>query len=126
MISLILMILAGGLNACMDVLQFKYQHSIFKTWKKQQWVNPVLSSQNKWKYNEVGVWLGEKFIGSSTIFVFVTDFWHLCKFLMLSFIMSSVIFYQPLINWWADFLIFYCAFTITFELFFSKFLIKKS
>jgi hypothetical protein len=29
---------------------------------------------------------GEKFIGSSTFLVFLTDGWHLCKFLMLIFL----------------------------------------
>jgi len=125
MISVILMILAGILNSCMDVLQFKYQNSIFKFWKSQQWIDPSKSSQNKWKYDEFGMWTGEKFFGSSTFLVFLTDFWHLCKFLMLLSISAAIIFYTPLVNWWIDILILYCSFTVTFELFYSKIFIKR-
>ena len=125
MISVILIILAGILNAYMDVLQFKFNASRFRFWENQQWVNPALSSQNKWKYDEEGIWQGEKFFGSSTFLVWLTDFWHFCKFLMLLFITGAIVFYNPLINWWADILILYCSFTITFELFYSKILIKK-
>ena len=109
----------------MDVLQFKFVRSIFKRDKVQQWIDPSISSQNKWKYNEYGIWIGEKFFGSSTFFVFLTDFWHFAKFMMLLFIMASIIFYQPLVNWWVDILIMYCAFTVTFEIFFSKIFIRK-
>jgi len=123
MISIILLIFAGINNAIMDVLQFKFNGSIFKRDKRQTWVNPAISSQNKWKYNEFGT--GEKFFGSSTFLVFLTDLWHLAKFLMLFFIGAAVVFYQPLVNWWTDILIMYCSFTITFELFFSKIFIRK-
>jgi len=124
MISLILIFLAGLLNACMDILDFKFSKSVFSNWKNQQWINPELSSQNKWKYVN-GVWCGERFFGSSTFLVFVTDFWHFCKFLMLLSICASVVFYKPLINWWIDLLLLYCTFTITFEIFFSKILINN-
>jgi hypothetical protein len=119
------MILAGILNACMDVLQFKFNRSIFRFCKNQQWVNPEISSQNKWKYDENGIWTGkEKFFGSSTFLVWLTDFWHFCKFLMLISISAAVIFYTPLVMWWADILIMYCAFTIMFELCYSKLFVK--
>ena len=122
MISLILIILAGIFNACMDNVSFRWNNSTFNKFNAQ-WFNPVLSSQNKWKYNENGIWNGEKFFGSSTFLVFLTDFWHFCKFIMLLLIVAGIVFYKPLINWWVDLLILYCAFTVTFELFFSKILI---
>jgi len=125
MISFILMILAGICNAIMDVLQFKFNGSIFRFCKNLQWVDPSKSSKNKWKYDENGIWTGkEKFFGSTTFLVWLTDLWHFCKFLMLLFIMCAVIFYTPIIVWWADILIMYCAFTITFEIFYSKIFIK--
>jgi hypothetical protein len=108
----------------MDVLQFKYHLSLFRFWKNQQWINPELSNQNKWKYIN-GIWSGEKFFGSSTFLVWLTDLWHFCKFLMLLLISFSVVFYTPLINWWLDILIFYCTFTITFEIFYSRILVKN-
>ena len=123
-ISVILMVIAGVFNACMDVLKHRYNVSIFKGMKAQQWTNPGLSWTNKWKNGDPSQ--GEKFIGSSTFLVSLTDFWHFCKHFMLTFIMLAVVLYHPIINWWADFLILYFAFTATFELFFSKILIKKT
>jgi hypothetical protein len=120
MISLILIFLAGICNACMDMLRFHYSTSIFSKWPNQNWVNPSLSWTNKWKFDSK---LGDLIM--STIFVWITDFWHLSKFIMLLLLFSSIVFYQPIINWWADLIIFYCTFTITFELFFSKILKLK-
>ena len=124
MISLILLLIAGIFNAIMDVLDFKYSKSIFRNCKNQQWIDPSISHQNKWKY-ENGMWVGEKFFGSSTFLVWLTDFWHFAKFLMLLFISGAIVFYTPIINWWLDIIIAYCTFTVTFELFFSKMLIRN-
>ncbi len=47
MITIILIIFAGFLNACMDVLQFKFDISIFKFLKNKQYekyLNKMLSS----------------------------------------------------------------------------------
>jgi hypothetical protein len=120
MISVILLILAGIFNACMDTLKTHYSNSIFARWGGQHWINPSLSWANKWKYKSKILDLI-----MSTIFVCITDFWHFCKFLMLSLIMASIIFYSPLINRGIDFLILYCSFTIPFEIFYSNILIKN-
>lgn len=121
MISIILIFIAGILNACMDKLRFHYSTSIFSKWSNQNWVNPSLSWVNKWKPKSK---IGDMIM--STVLVWVTDFWHLCKMLMLLFLFLSIVLYQPLFNWWIDFFIFYCTFTITFELFFSKVLKLKN
>ena len=121
MISVLLILIAGIFNACMDVLRYRYDTSIFRFWKNQNWVNPSLSWPNKWKPTTK---IGDLIM--STVLVWVTDFWHLCKFLMLMAIMSSVVLYQPhLINWWVDLLLIYSTFTVIFEIFYSKILIKK-
>jgi hypothetical protein len=122
MISIVLMFFAGVCNAIMDMLDFHYDISIFKNWTNQQWLNPAISWKNKWKNGDPDQ--GEKFLGSSTVFVFLTDFWHFTKFLMLSLISAAIVFYIPFIIWWVDFIIIYCIFTITFQLFFSKLLVK--
>ena len=64
-------------ESIMDKLQFHYDKSIFKNPKYNQlfW-NPIESWKNKWKEDLKT----EKFIGSSTLFVFTTDAWHLFKF----------------------------------------------
>jgi len=119
-ISLLLIFLAGIFNACMDIIKIRWIWSIFYNVKNEQWFNPSLSWRNKWKDGHPDK--GEKFLGSSTIFVFVTDFWHFCKFLMLLCISFSIVLYQPIFFWLIDWLLFYLIFTVTFELFFSKIL----
>lgn len=120
MIAIILLFLAGILNACMDTLKTHYSKSIFSKWKNQNWVNPALSWTNKWKSESK---LGDLIM--STILVWITDLWHLCKHLMLICLMLTVIFYHPIVNWWVDFIILFCSFTIPFEIFYSKILLLR-
>jgi hypothetical protein len=114
------MILAGISNAAMDVLRYRYNTSIFRFWKNQNWVNPSLSWPNKWKPDSK---LGDLIM--STVLVWVTDFWHFAKMIMLICISLAIVFYSPIYKWWTDFLMMHIAFTATFELFFSKLFIKK-
>ena len=118
-ISILLMIIAGMLNSTMDVLKVRFKTSIFRFWKNQQWINPSLSWTNKWKPTSK---FGDLIM--STVLVWVTDMWHFVKMMMLLCIASAIIFYTPIYVWWVDIFIMYFAFTATFELFFSKVLIK--
>ena len=76
-----LIILASISEAIMDKLQFHYHKSIFKQ-------NPVKYNQSFWdasiswqnKYKEDSM-TEPRFYGSTTLFVFMTDAWHLFKFL---------------------------------------------
>jgi len=122
-VSIILLVLAGIFNAIMDVLKTRYNSSIFIDWKHQNWLKPSLSWRNKWKNGDKSK--GERFFGSSTFLVWITDFWHLAKMLMLLCISFAFIFYSPMIAWWIDWFIIYCAFTVPFEIFYSKILIKS-
>jgi hypothetical protein len=122
-LSLILLLFAGIMNSVMDVLKTRYQKSIFRECKNQLWIDPAMSWPNKWKNGDKNK--GERFPGSSTVFVWLTDFWHLTKFLMLLFISFAIVFYHPIIIWWVDWFILYCSFTIPFEIFYSKILIKS-
>ena len=71
-------------EAIMDKIQFHYDKSIFSQDKyKQTFWNPNLSWVNKWKDNSAKE---EKFLGSSSIFVFTTDAWHLFKFFRNTFL----------------------------------------
>jgi hypothetical protein len=63
-------------NAVMDKLQFHFGVSIWKDKNPLFW-NPQLSWRNKWKNGDPEQ--GEKFPGSSSIFVSLTDAWHLFK-----------------------------------------------
>ena len=131
MITLFLLFLAGALNATMDVLSFRYKTSIFSKYTKlQEFFNPQESWVNKYKDNNPE--LGPKFFGSKTFLVFLTDAWHLAKMLMITAFTLAIVFYNPvivteymLVNIVANLLLMRVVFSSTFELFFSKILIKK-
>ena len=116
------MALAGICNACMDTIRYHWTTSIFFSLntKYQQWFRPTLSWRNKWKNGDPNE--GERFLGSSTVFVWLTDFRHFAKLLMLLFISLAIVFYHPVYEWWTDIPIMYITFTGIFELFFSKIL----
>lgn len=119
-IGFILIFLSGLFESVMDTLQFHYDVSIFKKLINQRYWYPVFSWMNKWKNGDPKQ--GERFLGSSTIFVGLTDAWHTFKllhnltiFLGLFFIAIS----QATILW----MIFYyiiarIIFGLSFSLFF--------
>lgn len=76
-LGLVIVSLSAISESIMDKIQFHYDNSIFSNEKYNQlfW-NPTESWKNKWK-DDLKT---EKFLGSSTIFVFTTDAWHLFKF----------------------------------------------
>jgi hypothetical protein len=76
-ISSILIAIAAMSEAIMDNLQFHYFKSIFKDREAQQFWNPLISWSNKYKNGDKNQ--GEKFICSTTLFVGLTDAWHLFK-----------------------------------------------
>lgn len=127
-ISILLMILAGMFNSSMDVLKHKWSISIFKDWNNQNWIDPTISWHTKWNIDQKlfgkQVWLVDKLM--STVLVWVTDMWHFVKMLMLVCISFAIIFYSPIYSILVDAIIFYFAFTGTFELFYSKIFVKKS
>lgn len=105
MYSLILIILAGVINALMD------QSSINNLWNK--WWNKGESWKLKWKLDSNGnlipqnerlwyyLWVltpkwKESFIYSSTLFVWLTDGWHLLQMLFLNIIILSIIVFNPI------------------------------
>lgn len=125
MISLLLMVIAGALNAVMDRIAFTFKSSIFKnlnpyfwdvrqSWKNQ-WKQPLQQSTNAWYY--FGLYKSryqENYPFSSTFLVWTTDAWHLAKSLMLGLITTSIICYNPIFGGILDIFILYCGFTISF------------
>jgi len=83
-LGLLFVAAASVSEAIMDKIQFHYDISIFSQYKyKQTFWNPNLSWVNKWKDSSARE---EKFLGSSSIFVFTTDAWHLFKFFRNTFL----------------------------------------
>ena len=127
MVSLILITLAAIINAAMDTINARYFASIFYNpkWSKfNQFTNPNISWQNKWK-NGYRI-QGEKFFGSSTFLVWTTDFWHLAKTIMLACFCIAIVTYSPVIHPVIDCIGYWIIFGIVFELFWSKVFIKRS
>jgi hypothetical protein len=125
MITIILFILAGFFNSIMDVIRYRWKKSYFSNIKNKKlllFCDPTISWRNKYKDGDPTK--GEKFFASTTSLVFITDLWHLAKALMLICVCLGVVFYITIFGFWIDFLILLLSFTITFELNFSKFLIK--
>jgi hypothetical protein len=76
-IGLFLVLLSGVSEGVMDKIQFHFSKSIFSNFKNHLFWNPALSWRNKWK-NGSPIY-GERFKFSSTLFVGVTDAWHMFK-----------------------------------------------
>jgi hypothetical protein len=116
-LTAIFMVIAGIFNAVMDTLRFEYYSSVFSfitDRKLVNWVNPTMSQYNKWKPGLFG--RKERFFGSSTFLVWLTDLWHMAKGLMILFIGLAIVAYHPAINKFFDLAIAIAAFTCTFEL----------
>ena len=130
MISLILIALAGALNATYEILFTGFNQSIFKKLNPEFW-NPLESwkfkwaspfpqpVEDKWYYFGFLPRYKERFPYSSTVFVFLTDAWHLFKALMLGCIMLAVVNYSVVITPFIDFILLYVTFTFTFTMFFD-------
>ena len=94
MISLILMALAGVCKAVMDTLQFHFDKSIFQGGKTTFFFDPRFSWLNKYKNTDPNQ--GEKFFGSTTIFVAFTDAWHLFGMINSFLICAAIVLYSPI------------------------------
>lgn len=131
MLSILFFILAGASNAIMDKISFHWDRSIFKGTKFEQWANPKISYKNKWK-NKSNSLDGERFPGSSTIFVWTTDLWHFAQSFMITFFVLGVLSYDGIVNIGdlyilnliIDYVILKMTFSISFEIFWSKVLEK--
>ena len=112
--TILFLSMAAFFNAVMDIITYKYDTSIFLKYTKiLKFLNPNISWTNKWKGGNA--FNGERFWGSSTFLVFLTDGWHLCKFLMLLSFGFAIVSYKPIFGVW-DAILFYTIFGCVFEL----------
>ena len=128
-LSLLFCALGGMSNAAMDKASFHYDRSVFSTLGDDGYFNPALSWKNKWQRDEKGEVIAgkERFPGASTVFVNLTDFWHLAKTGMLAAVMLAVVCYRrraSLTVHIVDFALLYIAFTGTFSLFFDGLFVR--
>jgi len=123
-VAFIFVAIAAACEAVMDKLQFHYHKSIFPdaTRFNQLFWNPNESWKNKWAEDGKT----ERFPGSSTIFVFTTDAWHLYKF----FNHTSIFVGLPLLalgslNVVLAVILARIMYGLVFTLFFDHILVKK-
>lgn len=130
MISLILCLVLGILDAAKDIITFRFKQSVFYNLNHQFW-DPLISWKNKykvpltpykpkWYYPIFAPKLEERFPFSTTALVFLTDAWHLLKALYIVTILSAIFFYSQIISFSADIILCFCAYSFTFNLFESK------
>lgn len=126
----LLIFISGVAKACMDTLQFHYYNSKFDNGKLNEFLNPQFSWKNKYKNGDKEQ--GERFFGSTTIFSFLTDGWHLFQSIFLTTLFASIVLYKPIFNYHeidairmiADFVILRGVFGFGFVLFYNKLLLK--
>lgn len=104
-------------EAVMDTLQFHYTYSVFYRFSNKRFWDPTQSWRNK--YRNADPLAGPRFPGSTTIFVGLTDAWHMFKLLRNAFAVLAgfVLLYALLGDWWV--LIYVCVARITYGIIFT-------
>ena len=97
-IVFILMLLFVVSDAMQDAITWNFDQSVFRNLNplyfdpSQSWVN---------KYKDNNPLEGEKFFGSTTFFVWLTDFWHMLKFIKMNCIWVALVVASA--TWWLYF-----------------------
>ncbi len=102
MISLILIALAAIFDAQKDKIQFDPLKSWFPS-------APFWITRNYMEKRLGGSWVFD------TVLSFANDGWHFCKSVSLVCLFAAAVFYTPLFGF-ADIVIFYCLYGVTFTL----------
>lgn len=117
--TLVLVYLGGTAKALSDVLQFKFDISIFKNFKNQDWLNPVLSWDNKYFKNKIVTFIFKH------ILVFLTDFWHLIQKIAIEAGILAIVFYSPTNGKFIDYLALRTMFALGFNSYYNWWFIQK-
>jgi hypothetical protein len=122
--NIFLVILFFIIKSIADKILFEFHASIFSKLpcKWQRYLNPVLAWRNKWKNGDRKD--GEKFFGSSWVFILFTDFRYLIKFIQYNIIALILVLNFIYYHWIIDYLIYICISTF-FEYMFSLILMKN-
>ena len=92
--TMVFLSLAGFFNGATDSLQFHYSSSFARNWNPDYW-NPAKSWRRKYKNSDPKQ--GAAFFGSTTVLVFLTDGWHLVKFLQMACFRLAVVLLLPFV-----------------------------
>lgn len=97
MTTIVLLFISGIFEGVMDTLQFHWTHFRARHEKAKSFFwSPTLSWKNKYKNGNSEC--GEKFFGSTTIFVGFTDGWHMMKLLKNICLFAGIFFCFE--AWW--------------------------
>jgi hypothetical protein len=104
---LLLILIIALINSAMDKIRFRYELTIFSRLGADWWFDPSVSWKNKYRWKPT--WLFK------TVLVWVTDLWHLLKFIMLNliFVWIIVLTYNEFL--WEAFFIYWLFWGIVFE-----------
>jgi len=99
-------VLAAIFNAVMDSVGdgVAFRRSVFKK-RNPNWWSKELS------------WQHVRFLPPTK---YRPDAWHLAKSAMILCLVSAMVFYRPLVNWWADILILGTIWNGSFTLFYHR------
>lgn len=137
MIYVIVLLLISAIAwACMDTVAHHYEKSIFSKIKisrfDEYYFNNSISWLNKYKkriYNENMPYDNRKRMlwGIMDYPAFLTDFWHLCKSIIICSFLGAIVMYKycNLEMQIFDFIAYGIIWNMTFSLFYNKILIKK-
>ena len=121
--SLSSMFMAGSFDGTVEIIKFDYGafKRVFPNANDQFW-DPNISWHNKWQDGERAK--GEKFLGSSTVFVWTTDGYHLLRSSQKAFIGLGIAFKiggprQKWTKYLLDFLTHSVAYSLGFNLSFE-------
>ena len=84
----LLAVLWAFCDAAQDAITFKYDNSVFAKSKHRQYFDPAISWKNKYKDGDSSK--GARFFGSTTFLVWLTDFWHLLKFIKMNAMWGAI------------------------------------
>lgn len=122
-IIVFMLIISGITMAIQWTLQFHFDSITFIKLDPNKW-NPAITCNNKWKNGDKKQ--GEKFLGSSTIFAWTTDPFHLFQAITLECIFLAFSFKSEITqHFYYDFIILRCAIGIPFQICYTLFQTKK-
>ena len=121
MITLILILIAAICMAVQDKIAHHFEKSVFSKLNPLFW-NPNESWRNKYKNGDPSQ--GPKFLGSTSIFAWTTDAWHLFKTLSWTAIEAAVALNTGY-NFWISLIVIKAIVGLVFSLFYHCILEKE-
>ena len=115
--SLILFALAAffySVSQSITFGKFRLKSNFWQSWDRK-YKEPKEPAPTTWYYKLAVLKYKERFPGSGTVFVALTDGYHFSQLLFKLSLVAAVVSYRPLLGWW-DMLIYFVLWGIVFTL----------